>query len=58
MNEEEKAIVYTIEECKACKHKLKRDFKISDYVYKISDKCKKCGKETLITMIYAEYVKV
>ena len=56
--EEEKAIVYTIEECLQCKHKLKRNFKVGDYVYKKGDKCNRCGADTLITMIYAEYVKV
>ncbi|GIU72194.1 MAG: hypothetical protein KatS3mg003_1673 [Candidatus Nitrosocaldaceae archaeon] len=56
--EEEKPIVYTIEECKKCKHRLKRNFKLGDYVYKDGDACTRCGAQTLITMIYAEYVKV
>ncbi|MEM2856549.1 MAG: hypothetical protein QW416_05550 [Candidatus Nitrosocaldaceae archaeon] len=58
MKEEEKAIVYTIEECTKCKHKLKRDFNVGDYVYKHGNKCKKCGSDTIISMVYAEYVKV
>lgn len=56
--EEEKAIIYTIEECKNCKHRLKREFKIGDYVYKDGSNCTRCGASTLITMIYAEYMKV
>ncbi len=58
MKEEEKAIAYTIEECKQCKHRLKRNFQNGDYVYKTGSRCSRCGSPTLITMIYAEYVKI
>jgi len=53
----EKPLVYTIEECKQCGLKTKRTFKIDDFVYKIGELCSKCKSSTLITMIYAEYIK-
>ena len=54
----EKPIVYTIEECNQCGLKTKRTFKLGDFVYKIGELCNKCKGSTLITMIYAEYIKV
>jgi hypothetical protein len=56
--EKEKPIVYTIEECQKCGLKTKRTFKIGDFVYMVGELCSKCKASTLITMIYAESVKV
>jgi rRNA maturation protein Nop10 len=56
-NSKEKALVYTIEECNQCGLKTKRSFKIGDFVFKLGELCSKCKGSTLITMIYAEYVK-
>jgi len=55
--EKEKPIVYTIEECQQCRIKTKRTFKLGDFVYKIGELCSKCRSSTLVTMIYAEYMK-
>jgi len=52
-----KPLVYTIEECKQCGLKTKRTFKLGDFVYKIGELCSKCKGSTLVTMIYAEYIK-
>lgn len=56
--EEEKATVYSIEECQKCGLKTKRSFKIGDFVYKMGELCSQCKASTLITMIYAEYMKI
>lgn len=56
-DEKEKPIVYTVEECSECGLKTKRTFKLGDIVYKVGDLCSKCKASTLITMIYAEYMK-
>jgi len=53
----EKHTIYTIEECQQCRLKTKRTFKLGDFVYKIGELCSKCSASTLITMIYAEYMK-
>ncbi|MFQ5969694.1 MAG: hypothetical protein ACE5J2_04285 [Nitrososphaerales archaeon] len=53
----EKPMVYTIEECQQCGLKTKRTFKFGDFVFKIGEFCSKCKGSTLITMIYAEYLK-
>jgi hypothetical protein len=57
-DEKEKPIVYTVEECQQCGLKTKRTFKIGDFVYKVGELCSKCRASTLITMIYAEAMKI
>jgi hypothetical protein len=54
----EKPIVYTIEECNQCGLKMKRTFKIGDFVYRVGELCSKCKASTLVTMVYAEYAKI
>jgi len=50
--------VFTIEECASCGTKVKRAFKLGDYVYKEGAECPKCHAKTLITMIFAEQIQV
>jgi len=50
--------VFTIEECTSCGTKVKRAFKLGDYVYKEGAECPKCHAKTLITMIFAEQIQV
>ncbi len=47
----------TIEECTSCNLKMKRPFKVNDYVFKEGEKCQKCGSKTLITSIFKEEIK-
>ena len=49
-----KPIVYTIEVCPKCGKKIKRAFKLGDYVYKEGDLCDKCNTKMIITAIYSE----
>ena len=47
----------TIEECTSCNLKMKRPFKLGDYIFKEGEKCQKCGSKTLITSIFKEEIK-
>jgi len=49
--------VVTIEECLSCKLKMKRPFKVNDYVYKEGEVCQKCGTKMIISAIYKEELK-
>jgi len=50
--------VFTIEECTSCGVKVKRAFKLGDYVFKDGAECPKCKAKTIITMIFAEQILV
>ncbi len=53
-----KLTVYTIEECGSCHLKTKHGFKEGDFVHKREGQCHSCKGNLMITMIYAEAVKV
>lgn len=46
--------VYTVEECQNCKQKVKRDFKVGDYVMGAGSACDKCQTGRVIILIYGE----
>jgi hypothetical protein len=48
--------VYTIEECQSCKQKMKRDFKVGDYIMSAAGTCEKCQGQKLIVQIYGEKI--
>ncbi len=50
--------VFTIEDCPQCGTKTKRAFKMGDYVYKEGGDCAKCKAKTIVSMIYAELIKI
>ncbi|MEM3437890.1 MAG: hypothetical protein QXP55_05120 [Nitrososphaerales archaeon] len=52
-----KSLVFTIEECDSCHLKMKRDFRLGDYIYKEGGECSKCKGKTKIIMIYSEKVE-
>jgi hypothetical protein len=46
--------VFTIDECRSCGQKSKRDFKVGDYITGEAGICEKCQGKRLIILIYGE----
>jgi len=46
--------IFTIEECPVCKQKLKRDFRVGDYIMGAGGTCEKCQTKRTIVLIYGE----
>jgi hypothetical protein len=47
--------IYSVETCESCGQMSKRNFELSDYVYKKVTDCNKCSGIVMITSIYGEY---
>ena len=48
--------IYSEDTCQSCSEKMRRPFKVGDYVFRHGEQCKKCvSSDTLITAVYGEY---